>query len=71
MDANRRKEMMENVNKAESMNQILDVVNSYYDFDTKIGAGSKGVVTMGLQKVIKMCKIEERETPLHELGEEE
>ncbi len=66
MDAELQKEMNKRIKAASTMNEVLDVVNSYYDFDQELGVMSKGTVLMGIQKVIKLCRIAERAEPVME-----
>lgn len=56
---------MENLNKkikaAQTINEVLDVLNEYYDLDERLGLMNKGVVITGFQKAIKICGIKKRE----------
>lgn len=57
-------QMNEALKGAKSMNEILDITNAYYDFDETLGIGTKGIVLVGIKKVIQTCRIKERDAPM-------
>ena len=46
--------MKEELKKAQTMAQILEICARYYDLNEPLGFATKTVVTVGLEKVIKM-----------------
>jgi len=46
--------------KCETMQEILFVCSKHYDLDEKLGFGTKLIVSSGLHKVLKLIKAKER-----------
>jgi len=55
-----KEDMATELREAQSLNEVLRVMNKYYDLDQKLGVMSKGIVLTGLQKVIKLTNTKER-----------
>ena len=64
MEKELKKQMDDQLKDCNTMNEVLDVANAYYDFDQPLGLVAKGTVKVGLKKVIKACRIDEREDPI-------
>lgn len=45
---------------ADSMNDIFQILDKYYDLNAPLGAMSKGTVLLGLQKAIKITNTKEK-----------
>ena len=43
-----------------SLKDIIDTMNRYYDLDKKLGIMSKSIVINSLEKVITICNLKER-----------
>ena len=48
------------LDKASTMNEILEVCQKHYDLNEKLGFGTKLIVSSGLHKVLKLIKAKER-----------
>jgi hypothetical protein len=48
--------MEQELKNAQSMNDVLRIVNKYYNLDAPLGIASKIVVINGLKTVLKMIK---------------
>ena len=46
--------------KAETLNEVLAVLDDYYDFDEPLSGTKKGTVMMGITKILKILKPDER-----------
>lgn len=46
--------------ESDSLKDIIDTMNRYYNLDKKLGIMSKSIVINSLQKVIKICNLNER-----------
>lgn len=55
-----QKKMKIELGNAKTMNEVLDVMDNYYDLDAPLGLMSKGVVITGVQKAIKIIGIKRR-----------
>lgn len=52
--------MKEQLKNCNNLNDIIKVVNKFYDLDQKLGAVSESVVKSAIQNVINTCRIKER-----------
>ncbi len=43
-----------------SLNEIIETMNRYYDLDKKLGVMSKSIVIQSLNKVILICNLQEK-----------
>lgn len=43
-----------------SLNEIIETMNRYYDLDKKLGVMSKSIVIQSLNKVIVICNLQEK-----------
>jgi len=46
--------------KAQSLNDVLKVVDKYYDLDQPMGVATKLVVVTGVNKILKMIKAKQK-----------
>ena len=46
--------------KANSLNDVLKVVDKYYDLDQPMGVATKMIVVAGVNKILKMIKAKEK-----------
>ena len=46
--------------KANSLNEVLKVVDKYYDLDKPMGIATKMIVVTGVNKILKMIKAQEK-----------
>ncbi|MAJ74148.1 hypothetical protein CMK13_14180 [Candidatus Poribacteria bacterium] len=52
--------MKEQLKNCNNLNDIIKVVNKFYDLDQKLGTVSETVVKSAIQNVINTCRIKER-----------
>jgi hypothetical protein len=53
-------ELINELKTAKSFNDIVKVVNKYYDLDAPLGIGGKAMITGSLQTILKAISAKER-----------
>ena len=53
-------QLKEELKKATTLNQVIEMCNKYYDLDAPLGIAGKAVVIAGLSGVIKAIRAKER-----------
>jgi hypothetical protein len=54
--------LKEELKSATTLNQVLDMVNKYYDLDKPLGIAGKAVVISGIGGVIRAIRAKEKTT---------
>ena len=53
----------EKLKKCNSINEVINVVNEFYDLDAPLGVMTKSIVVNGVLQLIKMIKVVKRSLP--------
>jgi hypothetical protein len=58
--AHNKRQIKSEMRECKSLNEILDVVNSYYDMDSNLGIMSKGLVVEKILVLVDQLRIPDR-----------